>query len=75
LPVAIKRLARSTYQTFQKDPFHPSLHFKPVHPAKPIHSVRIGLGYRAIGVKPSASEIVWFWIGSHADYDKLIKGL
>ena len=39
---------------------------------RPIWSVRIGIHYRAVGIKPYASEIVWFWISSHADYDKLI---
>jgi hypothetical protein len=56
------------------DPFHPSLHFKSIHQTRPIWSVRIGLNYRAVGIKPDANEIVWFWIGSHTDYDKLIKG-
>jgi len=37
--------------------------------------VRISLGYRAVGVKSDGDEIIWFWIGPHAEYDKLIKGL
>jgi hypothetical protein len=36
-----------------------------------IYSARIGLGYRALGVR-QGSTIVWFWIGSHADYDRLV---
>jgi hypothetical protein len=32
--------------------------------------VRIGLGYRALGIR-TGDEVVWFWIGSHADYDQL----
>jgi hypothetical protein len=75
LPPQIKRLAKHAYKHFSQDPYHPSLHFKPVHPVQPVYSVRIGLGYRAVGVKPSNSEIVWFWIGAHADYDKLIKSI
>ena len=48
---------------------HPSLHFKKI---KTFRSVRVGIKYRALGVEKD-SNIVWFWIGSHADYDKLIK--
>ena len=44
------------------------------HSTRPIYSVRIGLGYRALGVR-EADEIVWFWIGSHADYDQLLSDL
>jgi hypothetical protein len=29
------------------------------------------MGYRALGVRRD-DTIVWFWIGSHADYDKLL---
>ncbi len=36
-------------------------------------SVRIGIGYRALGVR-KGEEIIWFWIGSHADYDRLLRG-
>jgi hypothetical protein len=32
------------------------------------------MGYRAVGIV-EAEEIVWFWIGSHADYDKVLKRL
>jgi hypothetical protein len=36
-----------------------------------IYSARIGLGYRALG-QLEGSEIVWFWIGPHSDYDRLV---
>ncbi len=72
LPKAIQRQAIQAYKTFTKDPSHPGLQFKKVHHKKPIYSVRIGLGYRALGTK-TGDEIVWFWIGSHADYDRLVS--
>jgi len=65
--------ANNAYQQFLQDPFHPSLHFKSVHQVRPIWSVRIGLNYRAVGIRTTADEIAWFWIGSHSDYNKLIK--
>ncbi|WP_442318809.1 ParE family toxin-like protein [Candidatus Binatus sp.] len=68
----MRPLANQAYRQFVQDPLHPSLHFKQIHPTRPIWSVRIGIHYRAVGIKPHGSEIVWFWIGSHADYDKLI---
>jgi len=30
----------------------------------------MSIGYREIGVREE--EVIWFWIGSHADYDALI---
>ncbi|KAF1083057.1 MAG: hypothetical protein GQF41_0824 [Candidatus Rifleibacterium amylolyticum] len=34
-------------------------------------SVRVGIRYRALAVEV-ADGLLWFWIGSHSDYDKLI---
>jgi hypothetical protein len=72
LPKEVQRQARQAYFTFSNDPGHPALRFKKVHANKSIYSVRIGLGYRALGNK-AGDEIVWFWIGSHAEYDRLIS--
>ena len=74
LPGAVQRRAREAHRLFSRDPSHPSLHFKTVHSTRPIYSARIGLGYRALGVR-TGDEVVWFWIGSHADYDQLLKGM
>jgi hypothetical protein len=43
-----------------------------VHDKQPIYSVRIGIHYRAVGVKHD-DHMLWFWIGPHAEYDKLLK--
>ena len=72
LPADVRRQARQAYRIFLQDPYHPGLRFKPVHPRDPIYSVRVGLHYRAVGVK-DGDEIVWFWIGAHAEYDRLLK--
>lgn len=74
LPEDIQALARQAYRLWQEDPWHNSLQFKQVHPNKPYYSVRIGAHWRAVGVK-SGNEIVWFWIGSHAEYDGLLRQL
>jgi len=62
---------RRAYRLFQSDPSHRSLRFKKVHWVENVYSVRIGIGYRALGIL-EGSTITWFWIGSHADYDRLI---
>ena len=55
---------------FRENPSHPSLQFKKVDEPN-VYSVRVGLGYRALGVL-EGSDIVWFWIGPHSEYDKMI---
>ena len=71
LAAAVQAQARLAYDLFRRDPSHPSLRFKQVHPTRPIFSARVGLAYRALAVK-AGDEVIWFWIGSHADYDKLV---
>lgn len=71
LPEPIRRQAREAYRHFSADPYHPGLQFKKVHPSKPIYSARVNLDYRVLGTLDN-DEIVWFWIGSHTDYDKLL---
>jgi hypothetical protein len=68
LPGQIRELADASYEILKRDPRHPSLHFKKVGN---YWSVRIGLRYRALAVEVDEGY-VWFWIGSHSDYDKLI---
>jgi hypothetical protein len=70
----VQTQARLAYRLFEQDPFHPSLQFKQVHPIRPIFSARVGLGYRALAVRVR-NEAIWFWIGSHADYDNLLDRL
>ncbi len=74
LPDDVQRQARSAYRLFKQNPDHPSLNFKPVGPRAAAYSVRIGIGYRAVGVLDE-STIIWFWIGSHKDYERLIADL
>ena len=74
MPPGIRRQAREAYKTFRGNPQHPGLQFKRVHPTKPIYSARISRVYRALGVLED-DDIVWFWIGSHSDYDKLLSQL
>lgn len=74
LPAHVRRQAQEAYRLFQSNPAHPGLHFKQVHADPPIYSARVGIGYRAVGAL-DGDTIIWFWIGSHADYDKLLQQL
>ncbi len=72
LPLNIQRRARDAYKLFRVNSSHPSLHFKPVHTKtkSTFYSVRIGIHYRALALR-EGDELIWFWIGSHGDYDTL----
>ena len=73
LPPQIKALARKAYGLFRDNPRHPSLQFKKVHEDS-IYSVRVTLGYRALGLLED-EEVTWFWIGTHAEYDRFLENL
>ncbi len=75
LPKKIKTLASKNYKLWKNNPNHPSLYFKKIKASDNMYSIRIGIGWRALGVLKSKDSIIWFWIGSHNDYDKLIKSL
>ena len=68
----MKEQARDAYRLFRDNPYHASFRFKQVHPTEPVYSVRIGLGYRAVGIR-EGEMIYSYWIGSHADYNRLIS--
>jgi len=71
LPKDIQRLADKSYELLKNNPLHPSLHFKKVGNHKQLWSVRITDNYRALAVgKPEG--IVWFWIGTHGEYDAIL---
>jgi len=58
LPKNVREQAIAAYLVFRNDPWHPSLHFKRVHPTRPIMSVRIGSNYRAVGIQREAGAIL-----------------
>ena len=74
LPEQVRKQARASYRLFAADPSHPSLRFKKVSRRRPIYSVKVNLEYRALGILDD-DEIVWFWIGPHDEYDRLLKQL
>jgi len=67
LPAAIRDLADKNYALLKDNPQHPSLHFQKVGR---YWSVRVGLRHRALATEVDGG-LLWFWIGSHADYDAM----
>jgi hypothetical protein len=72
LPSEARELARDAYRLWKANPNHPSLRFKRLHKKLPVYSVRVGLHWRAMGVL-RGDLMIWFWIGSHAGYDRLLS--
>jgi hypothetical protein len=69
LPQHVRKLADANFELLKQNPRHPSLHVKQTGQ---YWSVRVGLRYRALGVSVP-DGIVWFWIGTHTEYDRLIS--
>jgi mRNA-degrading endonuclease RelE of RelBE toxin-antitoxin system len=69
LPDSIQELADKNFELLKADPKHPSLHLKKTGK---YWSARVGMKYRALGVEIEEGAL-WFWIGTHAEYDKLLK--
>jgi hypothetical protein len=72
LPEPVRRQATQAFRLWRQNPGHPSLAFKRVHATEPIYSARIGRGYRALGLRDD-DVMTWFWIGSHADYERALR--
>ena len=68
LPARIQRLADNNFEVLKANPRHPSLHLKR---ASRFWSVRVGLGHRALA-RDDDGDLVWFWIGTHAEYDRIV---
>lgn len=74
LPDQVQEQARNAHERFLEDPQHRGLNFKRIGSTEGLYSVRIGRSYRALGIL-NGEDIVWFWIGHHAEYDQLLKRL
>ena len=65
----LRRLAIKNYRLLRRDPRHGSLRFKRVNR---YWSVRVGSNHRALAV-PAEGGFLWFWIGDHATYERIIN--
>lgn len=73
LPLQIQRRARRAYLQWRRDPRHPSLHFKRVSEQEPLFSARVSEDYRVLGLLRN-DTMIWFWIGKHEEYERVIRG-
>lgn len=65
----IRIRAKKGFKLSVQNPYHPSLKFKCINSKEKIWSVRVTLGYRAIGIF-DRDTVTWFWIGSHEKYQR-----
>ena len=72
LPNDIQELADKSFELLRANPFHPSLHFKKVGRTRQLWSARVGMHHRALAVE-NPEGITWFWIGTHAEYDTILR--
>jgi hypothetical protein len=70
LPSTVADQAYKSFDLLKENPSHPSLHFKKLGR---FWSARVNLNYRALAIQDE-QDLVWFWIGSHKDYERLIGG-
>ncbi len=70
LPLGVQNQAKERFNVWKQDAFNSSLQFK--HLFDNVWSVRINQQYRGMGLR-HGNMIVWFWIGTHAEYDQLLK--
>lgn len=74
LPRSVQAQAVVAYRKWRRNPQQRGLFFKQVkRETLPVYSVRIGRGWRALGYKAD-DTMIRFWIGSHAEYDRLLSG-
>lgn len=74
LPMHVQEQAEAAYALFKGNPYHPSLHFKAIRGRNTYYSARVGIHYRVLAYEDNG-DVIWFWIGPHAEYDKLVAGL
>jgi len=71
LPSDVQKLAVKNYHLWRENPAHPSLHFRHLQGSKDRFTLRIGNHHRALG-RLDSDTITWVWIGTHAEYDRVI---
>lgn len=70
----LQKQADKALRLFNAYPSHNGLNYKSVAPG--LYSIRINQKYRILGFLEGSiedGEIVWFWVGPHAECDKQIQ--
>ena len=71
LPPEVQNLAVKNYRLWRRNPSHPSLHFRRLQGSEHRFTIRVGDHYRALG-RLAGEKMTWVWIGTHADYDRMV---
>ena len=69
LPESVQKVSKENFQMLKVNPWHPSFHFKKVGK---LWSARAGINHRALAVK-DGKDFIWVWIGTHDEYERMIK--
>ena len=69
LPQDVRDRAERAFARLREDSKHPSLHFKKVGN---FWSVRVDIAHRALAVADD-DDFIWVWIGSHDEYERIIR--
>jgi hypothetical protein len=73
LPDRVQHDADAAYARFAANPAHPGLNFQRIQGIKaPLFSARVSEQYRVLGRGEGSDTVIWFWIGTHQEYDKLL---
>jgi hypothetical protein len=72
LPPKIRDAADKNFQLFKANPQHPSLRFE--RKTSELWSVRVSAGHRALA-RQLDDNLIWFWIGPHDEYERLLREL
>jgi hypothetical protein len=70
LPSHIRGAAREAFQKFLENPAHPSLRLERLRFDGRAWSVRVTRNYRAVARRYDNDDWLWFWIGSHEEFDR-----
>jgi hypothetical protein len=69
IPLPAQRVSKRNFELLKENPLHPSLHFKKVGK---FWSIRAGFNYRALSIEDDEG-FIWVWIGTHNEYERIIK--
>ena len=69
LPIEVQRQADKQFALFRENPFHPSLHLKPVGL---FWSPRVNQNVRVLAYREERI-FYWFWIGDHDECERLLR--
>lgn len=74
LPASVQRKVKRAYALFRDNPSHPSLEFKPIRSraAQRLYSAKVDEQYRVLDTLADG-QILWFWVGPHTEYDRLVS--